>query len=75
MSQLSTTKLTLASQIEEYCPEHDEKYTNFCCATTCVKPLCPSCIENHYSHHKHLKIAPDIAAFKSVQNKCYAKIS
>lgn len=41
---------------------------------TCIKPLCPECIENHYGHHKNIRTAPEIDSFKTLKNKCLAKI-
>ena len=46
-------------QANEVCEEHDgSPFTNFCTAITCVKPLCPECVENHYIHHKNMRTQP-----------------
>jgi hypothetical protein len=38
---------------ETTCNEHHgEVYTNFCSSVTCVKPLCPECVESHYDFHR-----------------------
>jgi hypothetical protein len=73
-SNLNTSKLS-TKQIEENCLEHEgEPFTNFCSAMTCIKPLCPECIENHYTHHKNIRTAPEIDSFRTLKNKCVAKI-
>jgi hypothetical protein len=41
---------------------------------TCIKPLCPECIENHYTHHKNIRTAPEIDSFRTLKNKCVGKI-
>ena len=64
-----------ARSIEDTCLEHDgEPFTNFCSAMTCIKPLCPECIENHYGHHRNIRSPPEIDSFKTLKNKCVAKV-
>ena len=73
-SNLNTSKLS-TKHIEDTCNEHDgEPFTNFCTAPTCVKALCPECIENHYNHHKNRRTPPEIDSFKTLKNKCVAKV-
>jgi hypothetical protein len=57
-SNMGTSKVS-TKYIDETCLEHEgEPFTNFCSANTCIKPLCPECIENHYSHHKNIRTPP-----------------
>ncbi len=73
-SNLNTSKMS-TKQIEDTCLEHEgEPFTNFCSAMTCIKPLCPECIENHYTHHKNMRTVPEIDSFRTLKNKCVAKI-
>ena len=74
-SNMNTSKLS-TKHIDDTCQEHDgEPFTNFCSASTCVKPLCPECIENHYAHHSNIRTKPEIDSFKTLKNKCVAKIA
>jgi len=74
-SNLNTSKLS-TKLIEDTCMEHEgEPFTNFCSAATCIKPLCPECIENHYNHHKNIRTPPEIDSFKTLKNKCISKIA
>lgn len=74
-SNMNTSKVS-TKFIEDTCLEHDgEPFTNFCSASTCIKPLCPECIENHYNHHKNIRTAPEIDSFRTLKNKCVAKIA
>jgi hypothetical protein len=44
---------------ETTCNEHHgEVYTNFCSSVTCVKPLCPECVESHYDFHREMGSKP-----------------
>ena len=43
------------------CDEHEgELCSNFCSSSTCLKALCPECIETHYDYHRDLGTKPEV---------------
>lgn len=58
-SNLGTSKYSVAVYSEDCCEEHEgTPYTNFCSAITCVKPLCPECVESHTHQHRAMRSPP-----------------
>lgn len=74
-SNFAGSKYTVAFT-EDICEDHDGlPFTNFCSAITCVRPLCPECVENHTNHHRSMRSQPEMHSFKTLKNQCVNKIA
>lgn len=60
---------------EAMCSLHPgEVYSQFCSAATCVKPLCPECVETHDDFHREAGSKAAMESFKTVKGRCQKKL-
>lgn len=75
-SNLGTSKYSAAVFAEDTCQEHEGMpFTNFCSSISCVRPLCPECVESHSGVHRNLRTQPEMASLKTLKNQCVNKIA
>lgn len=61
-SMMDSRFSTMAAHV--VCEDHEgELCTNFCSASSCLKPLCPECIETHYEYHRDVGSKPEVITF------------
>lgn len=52
------------------CPQHpEETISNFCCIRSCLRPLCPDCIDDHISEHAEKGQKATVETLNRLKNK------